>query len=239
MQLRVQHVRFRNSSDSARSPHTRRDQVKLLEIQSSPRGESSDSISLTKQDQLRARHRLSKFLLRSGQRPPSGIRPWTRPYLIWVAQLRFTQMAQEAIRLDYLYEVEHMRDRVERLEQATAEAIKLASPALQQVINDLPIAGENRFNPHNLRASAANASGLLQIAVSTMLRPAALLSANPLPAEHCRYGTRDLLSPDQLLVRFRFGDNDPLLLLQGVCHPIRSNILMLSGGPSEQEGPDS
>src|SRR5258708_34434761 len=42
-----------------------------------------------KQDQLRARHRLSKFLLRSGQRPPSGITPWTRPYLIWVAQLRF------------------------------------------------------------------------------------------------------------------------------------------------------
>jgi transposase len=90
-----------------------------------------------KQDQLRARHRLSKFLLRSGQRPPSGIRPWTRPYLIWVAQLRFTQMAQEATRLDYLHEVEHMRERVERLEQAITEAVKLASPALQQVINDL------------------------------------------------------------------------------------------------------
>jgi hypothetical protein len=64
-----------------------------------------------KQDQLRARHRLSKFLLRSGQRPPSGIRPWTRPYLIWVAQLRLTQMAQEATRIDYLHEVEHMRER--------------------------------------------------------------------------------------------------------------------------------
>ena len=50
-----------------------------------------------KQDQMRARHRLSKFLLRSGQHPPSGVRPWTRPYLIWVAQLRFTQLAQEAI----------------------------------------------------------------------------------------------------------------------------------------------
>jgi transposase len=62
-----------------------------------------------KQDQLRARHRLSKFLLRSGQRPPAGIRPWTRPYLIWVAQLRFPQMAQEATRVDYLHEVEHMR----------------------------------------------------------------------------------------------------------------------------------
>src|SRR5437867_12678715 len=37
-----------------------------------------------KQDQTRARHRLSKFLLRSGQRPPSGVKSWTRPYLIWV-----------------------------------------------------------------------------------------------------------------------------------------------------------
>src|SRR6202045_2203672 len=90
-----------------------------------------------KQDQMRARHRLSKFLLRSGQRPPSGVRPWTRPYLIWIAQLRFTQIAQEATRQDYLHEVEHMRERVARLEQAITEAVKLASPALQQVINDL------------------------------------------------------------------------------------------------------
>src|SRR5438445_10595062 len=51
--------------------------------------------------------------------------------------LRFTQMAQEATRLDYLHEVEHMRERVERLERAITEAVKLASPALQQVINDL------------------------------------------------------------------------------------------------------
>ena len=49
-----------------------------------------------KQDQMRARHRLSKFLLRSGQRPPTGVRPWTRSYLIWVAQLWFTQLAPHA-----------------------------------------------------------------------------------------------------------------------------------------------
>ena len=79
---------------------------------------------------MRARYRLSKFLLRSGQRPPSGVRPWTRPYLIWVAQLRFPQMAQEAARVDYLHEVEHMRERVARLEQAIMEAVKLASPAI-------------------------------------------------------------------------------------------------------------
>src|SRR5258708_19627696 len=48
MEVRVQHVRCRSSSDPARSPKSRREQVKLLEIQSSPRGESSDSITLTK-----------------------------------------------------------------------------------------------------------------------------------------------------------------------------------------------
>lgn len=90
-----------------------------------------------KQDQTRSRHRLSKFLLRAGQRPPAGVRPWTRPYLLWVAALRFSQIAQEATRQDYLHEVEHMRERVKRLEEAIRDAVKLASPALQQVVNDL------------------------------------------------------------------------------------------------------
>jgi hypothetical protein len=48
MQLRVQHMRCRSSSGSTRSPYNLRDQVKVLEIQSSPRGESSDSITLTR-----------------------------------------------------------------------------------------------------------------------------------------------------------------------------------------------
>jgi transposase len=34
-----------------------------------------------KQDQLRARNRLSKFLLRSGQRPAPGVKPWTQIYI--------------------------------------------------------------------------------------------------------------------------------------------------------------
>jgi len=90
-----------------------------------------------KQDQLRARHRLSKFLLRSGQRPAAGVKAWTQAYLVWVRQLRFQQAAQESTRLDYLHEVEHMGERVKRLEQAIAEAVKLASPAVQEVVKDL------------------------------------------------------------------------------------------------------
>ena len=90
-----------------------------------------------KQDQLRARHRLSKFLLRAGQRPAAGMKAWTLPYLAWVRQLRFEQVAQESTRLDYLHEVEHMAERVKRLEQAIAEAIKVASPEIQEVIQGL------------------------------------------------------------------------------------------------------
>jgi transposase len=87
-----------------------------------------------KQDQLRARHRLSKFLLRSGQRPAMGMKAWTLGYMAWVRQLRFKQVAQESTRLDYLHEVEHMAERVKRLEQAITEAVRLASPPLQEVI---------------------------------------------------------------------------------------------------------
>jgi len=90
-----------------------------------------------KQDQLRARHRLSKFLLRTGQRPAAGVKAWTLAYMAWVRQLRFPQVAQESTRLDYLHEVEHMGERVVRLEKAIVEAVKLAAPAVQEVVKGL------------------------------------------------------------------------------------------------------
>src|SRR6202522_1001935 len=71
-----------------------------------------------KQDQMRARHRLSKFLLRTGQRPATGVKSWTLAYMSWVKQIRYTQAARESTRQDYLHEVEHMAERVMRLEQA-------------------------------------------------------------------------------------------------------------------------
>jgi transposase len=90
-----------------------------------------------KQDQLRARHRLSKFLLRMGQRPAAGMKAWTAPYMAWVRQVHFTQLAREATMLDYLYEVDHMGERVKRLEQSITEAVKLATPAVQEVVKGL------------------------------------------------------------------------------------------------------
>jgi transposase len=90
-----------------------------------------------KADQLRARHRLSKFLLRTGRRPETKIKLWTGVHMTWVRQLRFEHPAQESTRLDYLHEVEHMAERVLRLEQAITDAIKLATPEMQEVIRGL------------------------------------------------------------------------------------------------------
>jgi transposase len=91
-----------------------------------------------KQDQLRARHRLSKFLLRHGRRPPSGAKPWTLKYLDWIRQqVQFEPPAQEYTRLDYLHEVEHANDRIRRLEEAIREAVKLAPPQMQEVMQAL------------------------------------------------------------------------------------------------------
>jgi transposase len=92
---------------------------------------------VAKQDQLRARHRLSKFLLRTGQRPVVGIKPWTAQHLAWVRQLRYEQTAQEWTRLDYLHEVEHMGERVKRLEEAIRAAVQLAPTMVQEVIRGL------------------------------------------------------------------------------------------------------
>src|SRR5215510_14871269 len=61
-----------------------------------------------KKDQLRSRHRLIKFLLRHGRRPPMAVKPWTMKYLEWVKrEVHFEQMAQQATLLDYQHEVEH------------------------------------------------------------------------------------------------------------------------------------
>jgi len=90
-----------------------------------------------KQDQLRARHRLTKFLLRTRQRAPLGLRAWTDRYIRWLAQVRYTQPAQEVTRLDCMNEVEHMSARVKRLEEAILEVVKLAPQSMQVLIRGL------------------------------------------------------------------------------------------------------
>lgn len=91
-----------------------------------------------KKDQLRARHRLSKFLLRHGRRPPAVMKAWTKRYMAWVkGEVHFEQPAQEFTLLDYINEVDHSTARVERLERALDEAVKSAPVEMLAVIEAL------------------------------------------------------------------------------------------------------
>jgi transposase len=90
-----------------------------------------------KKDQLRARHRLGKFLLRHGRRPVTAMHAWTQTHLAWVKTVHFAHAAQEATLLDYLHEVEHVVDRIARLEHAIDEAVAAAPERLRAVIEAL------------------------------------------------------------------------------------------------------
>jgi transposase len=82
-----------------------------------------------KRDQLRARNRLSKFLLRHGLRAPAGTNPWTDRHLEWIkSQVHFEHRAQEITLDDYLHEVDHVSARIARLEHS-----------IDTVIQELPV----------------------------------------------------------------------------------------------------
>ncbi len=99
-----------------------------------------------KRDELRARHRLGKFLLRHGTRPPEKLRAWTQQYMAWVkAQVKFDQQAQQCTLEDYVNEVEHCSLRIKRLEGQIDEAVATAPAVMKEVIEALQ-AGNGKLN---------------------------------------------------------------------------------------------
>jgi transposase len=91
-----------------------------------------------KRDELRARHRLGKFLLRQGRRPSEKMRAWTQAYMEWVKhKVRFDEPAQQWTFEDYVNEVEHCSQRIKRLETLIDEAVKTAPETMKEVITAL------------------------------------------------------------------------------------------------------
>jgi len=91
-----------------------------------------------KRDQLRARHRLGKFLLRHGRRPEKRMSAWTQCYMDWIRrEVKFEQFAQRATLEDYLAEVDHQAQRIARLETAIDEAIEGAPATMRAVVSAL------------------------------------------------------------------------------------------------------
>ncbi len=122
-----------------------------------------------KQDQTRARHRLTKFLLRTGQRPPLGLKAWTERYFRWLAQVRYAQPAQEVTLRDCLNEFEHMTARVKRLEMAILELVKEVPEAMQQVIRGLQaLRGVAHISAVTIAAELGNVSSRFESARKLM-----------------------------------------------------------------------
>jgi transposase len=90
-----------------------------------------------KKDEVRAKHRLSKFLLRHGRRPSEGTKAWTGKFWTWLETVRFEYAAQDVTLLDYRTEVERGRDRLKRLEKAIDEAVQTAPAQMKAVIEAL------------------------------------------------------------------------------------------------------
>ena len=74
-------------------------------------------------DLMRSRHRLSKFLLRRGQRWPGPGTNWTRRHMTWLRAQRFDDLCSQATFIDYLSAVEMLVARRAALVVALEQAI--------------------------------------------------------------------------------------------------------------------
>jgi transposase len=91
-----------------------------------------------KKDQLRHRHRLGKFLLRHGKRPADAGQAWTQKYVNWIRiHASFEEAALNATVAHYLEEIDHIAERIAKLEVAIDEAVKQAAPEIRAVIEAL------------------------------------------------------------------------------------------------------
>jgi transposase len=91
-----------------------------------------------KKDQLRARHRLGKFLLRQGRQRPAHLKTnWTAWHLDWIRTVRFDAMAHRVVLADYLHEVDRVAARIAHLNAAILEAVRTAPPQMRAVIQGL------------------------------------------------------------------------------------------------------
>jgi transposase len=67
---------------------------------------------------MRARHRLSKLLLRRGYSWSEGKRAWTRGHRLWLRSLRFERECERVVFDDYLLAIDQLEERMRALEEA-------------------------------------------------------------------------------------------------------------------------
>jgi len=87
------------------------------------------------QDRMRARHRLSKFLLRHGRLYTPGRKHWTGAHRAWMKTLGFDEPAAQYVFDDYSWVVAQVDARIEALDRRIETVAK--EPAYQRVVGAL------------------------------------------------------------------------------------------------------
>lgn len=70
-----------------------------------------------KEDELRAKHRLTKFLLRHNIYPLEGVRKWTYKYREWLGTLKFERSSSTIVFQEYFHQLQEIEQRVKRYEE--------------------------------------------------------------------------------------------------------------------------
>ncbi|WP_191559221.1 IS110 family RNA-guided transposase [Metabacillus idriensis] len=70
-----------------------------------------------KEDELRAKHRLSKFLLRNDLKPPAGVNKWTVKYFHWLDKVKFENVHLRVVFQEYYHQLKELKQRILRLEE--------------------------------------------------------------------------------------------------------------------------
>ena len=70
-----------------------------------------------KEDELRTKHRLTKFLLRHNIHPPSGINKWTVKYFRWLDTLKFESAALRVTFQEYYHQLKEIKQRISRFDE--------------------------------------------------------------------------------------------------------------------------
>jgi transposase len=92
---------------------------------------------IAKQDQLRHRNRLGKFLLRLGIHRPDKMTAWKLRHMEWLEGRSFDHQAHQEVFIDHLREVKEAAARIERLDKAIDSAVADAPPDMRAVIEAL------------------------------------------------------------------------------------------------------
>jgi transposase len=91
----------------------------------------------SKEDQLRAKHRLGKYLLPYGQRPADNSKAWTAAWWQWVRALKLSHAEQNTTLVELILEVDHQGQRVVRFDaidravDAAPEQLRHRAPSLK------------------------------------------------------------------------------------------------------------